>query len=330
MLLEKYSKEMSVDDILEIHPDPEGYFGNEGRKVSNVYRLLSFMHLKKEFRLLSSAHIKAVWKQKNYLYYPAFKELKRMTEENPGMHRRKTKRPDIEISTNLHNIFDANDTKLKIETVKEDGNNTHLVKVSASGEYDLNLLKELQFCRIEEKVREHLEGLRRERESKVEALRLAGELEECLCCYSDDVLPEEMFPCRNGHRFCSTCIRRAAEVAVGEGKTALGCFGQCEDGFELATLQLALDAHMFSKWLKKIQLAEVEKADIEGLERCPFCEFATIMDTTPEENKVLRCLNPECGKDSCRLCKELSHIPLHCDEVERTERCARGPTSRTR
>ena len=73
-ILEKYSKEMSVDDILEIHPDPEGYFGNEGRKVSNIYRLLSFMHLKKEFRLLSSAHIKAVWKQKNYLYYPSFKE----------------------------------------------------------------------------------------------------------------------------------------------------------------------------------------------------------------------------------------------------------------
>ena len=34
-----------------------------------------------------------------------------------------------------------------------------------------------------------------------------------------------------------------------------------------------------------LQLAEVEKADIEGLERCPFCEFATIMDTTPEEDK---------------------------------------------
>ena len=66
-----------------------------------------------------------------------------------------------------------------------------------------------------------------------------------------------------------------------------------------------------------LQLAEVEKADIDGLERCPFCEFATIMDTTPEEDKVFRCHNPECGKDSCRICKELNHIPLRCEEIEK-------------
>ena len=63
-----------------------------------------------------------------------------------------------------------------------------------------------------------------------------------------------MVPCSNGHKFCVTCVQRASEVAIGEGKTGLSCLGQCEDSFELAILQRALNAHMFSKWLKKIQV----------------------------------------------------------------------------
>ena len=29
------------------------------------------------------------------------------------------------------------------------------------------------------------------------------------------------------------------------------------------------------------------------------------------------CQNPDCGKESCRLCHEISHIPKKCDEVEK-------------
>ena len=41
------------------------------------------------------------------------------------------------------------------------------------------------------------------------------------------------------------------------------------------------------------------------------------MDTLPEQNKLFACQNPDCGKESCRLCKEFSHIPLRCEEVEK-------------
>ena len=95
------------------------------------------------------------------------------------------------------------------------------------------------------------------------------------------------------------------------------CLGQCEVTFPLSTLQKALKPILFSKWLSRIQIAELEKADIDGLEHCPFCPFATIMDTDPEQNKLFACQNPDCGKESCRLCKEISHIPLRCEEVEK-------------
>ena len=32
---------------------------------------------------------------------------------------------------------------------------------------------------------------------------------------------------------------------------------------------------------------------------------------------MFRCHDPDCGKESCRLCRELSHIPLRCDEIEK-------------
>ena len=54
--------------------------------------------------------------------------------------------------------------------------------------------------------------------------------------------------------YCLECIQRGSEVAIGDGKTALSCLGQCDDTFELATLQQVLNANMFSKWLKKIQV----------------------------------------------------------------------------
>ena len=86
--------------------------------------------------------------------------------------------------------------------------------------------------------------------------------------------------------YCLECIQRGSEVAIGEGKTQLRCLGQCDQDFALSTLQLALKPHIFAKWTKKIQVDELEKAGIDGLEQCPFCPFATIMESTPEENKV--------------------------------------------
>ena len=38
-----------------------------------------------------------------------------------------------------------------------------------------------------------------------------------------------------------------------------------------------------------------------------------------EEDKVVKCLNPPCMKESCRLCKEVNHVPLRCNQVEKQD-----------
>ena len=55
---------------------------------------------------------------------------------------------------------------------------------------------------------------------------------------------------------------------------------------------------IFSKILERKQLEEIAAAGIEDLVACPFCNFQTIMSNP--EDKVFKCLNPECMKDSCR------------------------------
>ena len=34
------------------------------------------------------------------------------------------------------------------------------------------------------------------------------------------------------------------------------------------------------------------------------------------EDKMVRCLNPECGRDSCRMCKLSNHLPYSCKEYK--------------
>jgi len=166
-------------------------------------------------------------------------------------------------------------------------------------------------------MRSFVKDLEEQRQKTIKWAREVGILMECKCCYADDCLEEEMLPCQGGHFFCKECIQRGSKVAIGDGKTQLKCLVECDQVFKLSTLQTILKANVFSKWLKKIQVDELERAGVEGLEQCPFCPFATIMNSTPEDNKIFKCQNSDCAKESCRLCHEMSHIPQRCEEVEK-------------
>ena len=275
-LAQEYSREVTVEEILKQYDDPFTFFNDDKRQVSEAYKKLALAHLKKEHKTVGAATINKMFQQHNGRFYPAYNALVEYCRKGNRIGMRKT------------------------------GRGIHECNIPA--EQDLNFLKELQFCKIQNEVRAQIEAKQEERERRIEEARNMNLLMECKCCYEEH-LEEEMLPCKNNHLYCFECVRRASEVAIGDGKVNLACLGECDENFELILLQKVLKADLFSKWLRKIQMAEVEEAGLEGLERCPFCEFATIMDRPPEEDKVFKCQNPECGEESCRLCKELNHIP---------------------
>ncbi|XP_066988324.1 LOW QUALITY PROTEIN: uncharacterized protein [Macrobrachium rosenbergii] len=194
-------------------------------------------------------------------------------------------------------------------------------RVSPPKESDLDdiFIKEQCYVRMELEIKEYL--LKKEENKRRAFLwaKAANQLQECGCCYDDEILEEDMDSCNSPemkHKFCCNCIRRFAEEEIGQGRINFRCLeGDCKAEFSLGTLKKLLKPSVFSNILARKQLEEIAAAGIEDLESCPFCNFQTIMPN--REDKVFKCLNPDCMKDSCRLCKEPNHVPLRCEEVEK-------------
>jgi len=49
------------------------------------------------------------------------------------------------------------------------------------------------------------------------------------------------------------------------------------------------------------QAKELEQAALDGLESCPSCHYAAVIEN-PEE-KLFRCMNEECMQTTCRKCR---------------------------
>nr|CAD7452682.1 unnamed protein product [Timema tahoe] len=158
-------------------------------------------------------------------------------------------------------------------------------------EQNLQFLQEVTFVENMDKIEEFLNAKEKKRKESYEE-------------FSDDEEVE------------TRILVGGAETQIGDDKTVFPCLTTCEAEFSLKTLQAVLKPSIFSRMLQRKQMEEVKAAGIEDLESCPFCDFATIL---PNDDKVFRCLNLDCMKESCRLCKEVNHVPLRCDEVEKSE-----------
>jgi len=165
------------------------------------------------------------------------------------------------------------------------------------------------------------------REAYIKECEDDGLLLECECCFAG-AIREEVIQCSAGHLFCAACAKQCVEHKLGAGdevhhimcpSTSL-CKEQLPPGELRRVLPHSLWASLQTQLQHSSMQAVLSEHGREGdcnVEQCPFCEFVMVMDTPKEENKVFVCYAKDCGKESCRLCKEESHIPLRCEEVEK-------------
>lgn len=278
--------EFNMSSFLKKFPAPIEYFSDISRTLNQNYKDHVLIYMKNTFPFLKDGYIKKVLKGQNYHLTPTIKQVDeelRFMMGRPSKKKRATPRTE---------------------------------QLDYPEDPDEPFFQELMFCQHKQQIIDHIKEQTHLRNIKIEAAREHGELLECGCCYDDECLFEEMAACTDGHIFCKECIRRSSEAAIGEGKTKFLCLtGTCESEFPLAVLQELLPATTFSLALCKMQEEELRLADIPDLVTCPFCSFATIMPD--KDDKVFKCLNLECLRESCRLCQEPNHVPLRCNEVEK-------------
>lgn len=90
-MLDKYSGHVTVNEILDMYDDPESYFSEKKRQVSELYKKHSLNQLKKEFRHISVMVINKTFTANNGLFVPCLRDLKKYKGTT-----RKTRRPDHE------------------------------------------------------------------------------------------------------------------------------------------------------------------------------------------------------------------------------------------
>ncbi|CAH1957989.1 unnamed protein product [Acanthoscelides obtectus] len=180
---------------------------------------------------------------------------------------------------------------------------------------DIRLLQELAYLEhridiLDYKLKKQQEETDRRKFAKENGLTVS-----CQCCFVDDLLPEEVYSCTNDYCFCGECIRKSCEMKFGEKDIQFPCLAACGSQFAWKTLQAALPPTLFSTLSQRCTESEIRAAGLK-VDSCPFCNFTNTID---ERYTLFQCFNPKCMKETCRLCKELNHLPLQCDEVEKDE-----------
>ena len=184
--------------------------------------------------------------------------------------------------------------------------------------------KELEAARL------HTQKLQTERKISKEAaaavaaeerrLRENRQVMECGCCFDDEVPINKITFCSgdNPHAFCFSCAESNAKTQLGLSRYKLECMHSsgCEAVFSRTERNRFLDSKTIESLERVQQQTELREANLPGLEKCPFCDFAAIC-VEVEVDREFRCEKPECKRITCRLCKLDTHVPLTCEEYKK-------------
>ncbi|KAK4872689.1 hypothetical protein RN001_014718 [Aquatica leii] len=275
----QYTTDFSIEKFLEVIPSPFEYFRDREKKLSNFDNEslhYAMRYLRNKFNTLTLRAIRDSFSKNNRNFLSTCYELSQI----PLSLRMKSTRQKCLMPEVITNI---------------------------------PLLQEIAFFEHQSEILVYLNEKKLQDQVERAQTKAAGLMKTCFCCFDDEVMPKEVVTCEVGCVFCKSCVQKGVEVVFGEGKLDFACLSDCSSYFSLQALQAVLTPKMFSAIALKKQVQEVKAAGIDDLESCPFCEFVTI---PARDDKLFRCLNPECMKESCRQCKEPSHVPLRCDEVE--------------
>ncbi|KAF8750055.1 hypothetical protein RHS01_09557 [Rhizoctonia solani] len=134
---------------------------------------------------------------------------------------------------------------------------------------------------------------------------------ECGCCFGTIHLYSWMIQCPDAHLLPGLCSP-VAEECIGNRKTELLCMDQsgCKQAFAESEIQRFLSDKSLELWHRIKQEKEIELAQIDGLESCPFCSYAVVIEN---EEEPIPCENSSCGIVSCRKCKKEDHLPKSCE-----------------
>lgn len=147
---------------------------------------------------------------------------------------------------------------------------------------------------------------------------------ECQCCFSGYAF-HCLVQCMDGHLFCKSCLREYAKSAIsGESKSVLSCMApECKEPFPRAQLEAGLSSRTLAllderEQEESVRLATSDTGDDEKLSHCPHCTFKCYL---PPGNKVLECLNDDCGRSTCMACGEDwdAHFGIPCREMEKKD-----------
>ncbi|KAF9917338.1 hypothetical protein BX616_001325 [Lobosporangium transversale] len=280
-------------------------FMNCGPRMSPLYETQCTERLLQDFPMVQALSINACLKAFNHHYVPTFEYLSSAVKEmeaNEGAEKATSKRK-AKAKANREDLSVIFMTKRRREKVFNPRN------------MDPELRKEIDFVdAIIAKQRAEMQE-REEEEKNYKYYQERKELIECGCCY-DDVPPNRVAQCEEGHLFCLQCSRRGAEVELGYQRTVLKCMTSgCTAVFSDSEAIKFLSKPVFQGLLRARQQNELKMAGLDSLVECPFCTYAAVVEN--DDDKEFRCQAPKCRKVSCRLCKARTHVPLSCEEYRK-------------
>ncbi|XP_035694597.1 E3 ubiquitin-protein ligase RNF216-like [Branchiostoma floridae] len=330
------------------------FFKDYSTPVSQVYRMQVATTLHNEYRRISVKDIRTILCFYKFHYAPAKKFIQEnilaklpdavVASPQPRVNRRKSNEvpsSQCEVQVKLEDGNDALHKRsfsvrlLKLPRVK--------TTMAVHGELCKELKEEMDFVtertRQQKEEADHLLALRLNEEQyeaagqmsyaeadHLLALRLneeqyeaAGQMIECGCCFGE-VTFEDMVQCYEGHLFCADCLKNyTKEKVFGAGQASLSCMTDgCDSTFPMGQLEKALPENMLKKYQERLEEENINLAGLDDLVRCPSCDYAAILAA---EDKVFRCQNPECMKQTCRHCKEdwAEHFGIPCQDLEKAD-----------